>query len=404
MKVQTLREHRDQADRIRHPNEFYDCEPERADDLHRNGYVVNLDRVGDGGWLEPGGRILSPWPVESMLSTASIVPTGIRSLQLCEYDPGNAAYRYHGAANSAPGGTSAFVRYGHSSPYCDLRQYDGQSQEGMVSKLFDEAHAVHVHMTYDMLEKGAYRWPKSGKQLLVRHYHGSDQIQADQHPKFIENQIDADLGAVQVGARLYHNRYSPRMQWLPIPMPVADYQELRRKHFIPRADRPGKRLRLCHSPTHWRLKGTVALQTVVADLDMQGVGIDLVMIQNMKHGEALAVKASCDATFDSFWLGIQGAGLEAAAMGQCVMAGDPEVWNDYAKFLGMTETPYTFTRGSEELKAMLLRLANEPEWCELEGQRVKRYVDEFHDYPMVGARYWDIIRSAMAERGLNASV
>lgn len=401
MKVLTKREHRDQADRTRHPGEFYDCEPDRAADLHLNGYVTNLDRVADGLWLEPGGRILSPWPVESMLSTASIVPAGIRSLQLTEYDPGNAAYRYHSAANTALGGTSAFVRYGHSSPYCDLRQYDGQSQEATVAALFDQAHAVHVHMTYDMLDKGAYRWPVRNKQLLVRHYHGSDSVDHVQ-PRFIENQLDADLGAVQVGARLYHNRYSPGMQWLPIPMPVADYQELRRKHFVPRADRERKNLRLCHSPTHWRLKGTVALQSVVADLDAEGIAIDLVMIRDMKHGESLAIKASCDATFDSFWLGIQGAGLEAASMGQCVMAGDPEVWDDYLK-IGMSETPYTFTRGSEELKAMLRRLANEPEFCIAEGERVKRYVDAYHDYPVVGALYWDILSRAMAERGLSAA-
>lgn len=401
MKVFTRREHRDDTDRVRHPGEFYDAEPERAEDLHRNGYVDNMYRVGEGGWLEQGGRILTPWPVASMTEAAPMFANGeairsIRSMQFTIYDPGNAAYRYHSAANSAPGGVSAFTRYEHSSPYCDLRQYDGKSSEGLVAEMMQSADVVHVHMEYKVLDEGARRWPDRSRQLLVRHYHGSDAVNLP--PKFIENQIDNDLGAVQLGARLYHNRYSEHMQWLPIPVPVLDYQELRRRFFVPIEARPKKRFRLCHSPTHWRLKGTVALECAVQDLDAEGVPVDLVMIKDMKHGDALAVKASCDATFDSFWLGMQGSGLEAAAMGQPVMAGDPLVVEDYAK-IGL-ECPYTFTKGSEELKAMIRRMVYEPELVASEGARVAKYTAEYHDYPVVGARYWQIMQSAMAERGL----
>lgn len=399
MKVFTRREHRDDTDRVRHPGEFYDAEPERAEDLHRNGYVDNLFRVGEGGWLEQGGRILTPWPVASMADPV-VIPADskpIRSMQFTIYDPGNAAYRYHSAANSAAGGVSAFTRYEHSSPYCDLRQYDGKSNEGLVAEMTQSADAIHVHMDYKVLDEGVRRWPDRSRQLLVRHYHGSDAVDTVA-PKFIENQIDNDLGAVQIGARLYHNRYSPNMQWLPIPVPVLDYQELRRRFFVPIEEREKKRFRLCHSPTHWRLKGTVALECVIQDLDAEGLPVDLVMIKDMRHGDALAVKASCDATFDSFWLGMQGSGLEAAAMGQPVLAGDPLVVEDYAK-IDMA-CPYTFTKGSDELKDTIRRLVNEPEFVASEGARVAKYTSEYHDYPVVGARYWQIIRSAMAERGL----
>ncbi len=48
----------------------------------------------------------------------------------------------------------------------------------------------------------------------------------------------------------------------------------------------------------------------------QGIDIEPVLIENMEHGAALRLKASCDAVFDSFWLGMQGSGLEGAAMGK----------------------------------------------------------------------------------------
>ena len=63
----------------------------------------------------------------------------------------------------------------------------------------------------------------------------------------------------------------------------------------------------------------------------KGLKIDLVMIQRQTHGKALAMKADADLTFDSFWLGIQGSGLEAASMGQMVVAGDESVRDLYVE-------------------------------------------------------------------------
>lgn len=338
-------------------------------------------------WDQEDGRVLTPPGIASRYAPV-LSSDGPRVLHLTAYDPGSAVYRYHSSANTAIGGRSVFARWGHENPYCDLRQFDVESQCAHVVRLCVSADVIHVHMDYKMLDKLFYT-PRSD-QLLVRHYHGShvtaEEVAAASR---IENAEDDRRNAMQVGARLYHHRFSPRMNWLPIPVPVQDYANLPEKHWTPVSERTNKCVRIAHSPTNARIKGTTALQYAVADLVLKGLKVELIMIEGKSHAEALAIKASCDITFDSFWLGIQGSGLEAAAMGQAVVAGDPDVKAEYEHVLG--ECPYTYAKDFDTVKPVLERLVVDEEWRRHEAARVRAYVNMRHDYPAVGARYWELI-------------
>lgn len=354
----------------------------------------------DDLWDSSFGRILSPFEM-SNYADASALPARPRSLQLTRYDPGSAVYRYHSAANCAPGGVSAFARFGHDNPYCDLRQYDATTDRAIVDALFDSADVVHVHMDYETIEHGLKRWPDRGRQMLVRHYHGSHPDNAEPVDYVVKNSIDDELGAVHIGARLYHQRFSARMHWLPIPMPVDDYAALRARHFVPLEERANKRIRIAHSPTHPRIKGTIVLETYVNIMERQGLPVELVMIQDKPQAEALALKATCDITFDSFWLGMQGSGLEAACMGQVVIAGDDDVRREYEHEIGYC--PYTFTRDAGDFPALLEQLVLDADLRTREAARVAAYVREYHDYPTVGARYWSILQRELEERGYGST-
>jgi len=339
--------------------------------------------VGDARdrWFETErGRMLTPDGVP-LTYAAETSPAGTRVLQLTTYDPGAAAYRYHSAFNSARGGRSAFVRYGNENPHCDLRQWDGARDRRVVEALFDEADVIHVHMDYGTLGRLS-RWPSPTRHMLVRHYHGAAINTLD---PIVNNDEDREFGAVQVGARLYHRRFSKRMHWLPIPIPVTDYAALAA---IPH--RKDGMVRIGHSPTNWRIKGSVALQHAVMDLQAKGLPVELLQIKDVSHGVALAMKATCDITFDSFWLGIQGSGLEGAAMGQAVVAGDPEVKAEYENS-EVGYCPYTYARDFDDLKPVLERLIVDADYRAQEAARVHHYVKEWHDYPVVGRRYWAII-------------
>jgi hypothetical protein len=336
------------------------------------------------------GRILSPDAVPSHYAPAPVRRDALRVLNLTQYDPGSSVYRYHSAANTAPGVVSAFVRFGDGNPHCSIRQWDGDVHRRTVELLAMTADVVHVHMDYRALWHDL-RYALAASQRLAITYHGSV-LPGDTQRQFVHADADARNRSIRFGARPYHARFGIE-HYLPIPVPVADYAALA-------ADRPGRDrarpLRVAHSPTRREIKGTNELLTAVDLLrDHDGVRVELVMIENLEHGEALRLKATCDVTFDSFWLGMQGSGLEGAAMGQVVIAGDPEASAEAAALNGGA-VPWTYANDRYALRDVLHRLATTPAYYAAEAERVGRYVQRMHDYPSVGARYATILRREVA--------
>jgi hypothetical protein len=411
MKVRALQLHNDAEGGRVSPGTEYDVEEGRAREMIGAGFVISLERQDYVGWDQAYGRQLSPLPDPTHYGRERVIVDPYpRVLQLTQYDPGSAAYRYHSAFNHAADldghdGTSAFARFGSSNPFCDLRQFDGTRQRAGVGALFDTADVVHVHMDYTTLDEAhcMNRWPDRSRQLLVRHYHGSqgpDSFKTDY--RLVQQALDDQVGAVQIGARLYHpRRYGRHIAWVPIPVPVDDYAALRARYWVPIEERKQQRIRICHSSTNDRVKGTVALDCILPDLMEKGWPIEYVKIVNTKHADCLRIKASCDITFDSFWLGIQGSGLEGAAMGQAIVAGDSEVRDEYIDEVGYC--PYTFCQQPDDLIKVLEPLVFDEQHRAAEAARVGAYVREYHDYAAVGRRYWDLVGAALKERSLVAA-
>jgi len=326
------------------------------------------------------GRLLSPDGVPTTYPAAPVAPDALRVLQLTHYDPGSAVYRYHSAANTVPGVVSAFARWGYSNPHCDLRQWDGDLHRRTVELLALTADVIHVHMDWRMLDH-ELRYALAATQRAAITYHGS--VLPDDPPTrvLVDHARDARRQALQFGARPYHARFGVS-RYLPIPVPVADYAAL-----AAAAERPeGAAFRIAHSPTRRAIKGTTEFLAAVDGLRDEGVRVEAVLIEGLEHGAALRVKATCDATFDSFWLGMQGSGLEAAAMGQPVLAGDAAAAAEAAA-LNDGVCPWTFAEGREALRDAIRRLAKDPPFHAAEAARVGAYVRRVHDYPAVGAQY-----------------
>ena len=333
------------------------------------------------------GRILTPegWEGTSY-APAAVEPGALRVLQLTQYDPGSAVYRYHSAANTVPGIVSAFVRWGDSNPHCSLRQWDGMVHRRSVEVLAMTADVIHVHMDFRTLTHDL-RVALAANQRAAITYHGS--IQPGETGRvLVEHERDARYGAIQFGARPYHGRYGVT-RYLPIPVPVDDYAAAAG----PRWTR-GHVLRIAHSPTRRAIKGTQALLDAVTYLrDAEGLPVEVVLIENMAHGEALRVKASCHATFDSFFLGMQGSGIEGAAMGQPVIAGEREAADEAAALNGGV-CPWTFADDKYQIQDVLRGWLTVPGTYEADARRVHEYVRRVHDYRAVGARYRDYLREA----------
>jgi hypothetical protein len=369
---------------------------------HEAARLAAVDVIDDFDFWGAPGRILAAEPCEARPHSDNQTDGALRIAQGCAYDPGNAAYRFHTAINETTKHASAFARWGHSNPTCDLRQLDGDAQPRECRAAVYHADVIHAHVDYTLQAKTQFKWRARPEQLVIRHYHGtrsagrlsavpssewrgSGTIQ--QWPTL--GMLEDDLAnVVLVGARLTLCAVRPsRMEWLPIAVPVARY-----KAMAPKVRRPGP-FRIAHSPSVVEYKGTSDLVAAVDALRAKGLGIELVMIHGKHHGEALAMKADADLTFDSFWLGIQGSGLEAASMGQMVVAGDESVRDLYvASEVG--SCPYTFAGDRAQLTATLERAITDPKWYKAEARKVNAYVKKFHGYAAVTARYEGIIAKA----------
>jgi len=347
-----------------------------------------VDRLWNGE-----GRVLTPDGVPTTVTPAEGAAT-FRVLQLTQYDPGSAVYRYHSAANTVPGVRSALVRYGYSNPHCHLRQWDGEIHRQTVELLAMTADVIHCHMDYRALHHDL-RYVLRTNQRAAITYHGSV-LPGDEARVFVDTAADRRMHAIRFGARPYHGRFGVE-HYLPIPMPVADYAALAASEEA-RAVRSAGTFRVAHSPTKRAIKGTAEFLEAVDQVRGRGIALEAVLIEDMEHGAALRLKATCHATFDSFWLGMQGSGLEAAAMGQPVLAGDAEAAKEAAA-LNAGVIPWTFCDSAASLAAALERLATEPAYYTKETARVGRYVKRVHDYSAVGAHYATILQAEVS-RGI----
>jgi hypothetical protein len=157
-------------------------------------------------------------------------------------------------------------------------------------------------------------------------------------------------------------------------------------------DRP---FRISHSPTDRSIKGTETLVAVVDRLRAQGFKIECVMIEGMKHPRALAWKATCDAHFDSFWLGLQGSGLEAGAMGIPVIAGDERTRRLHAEVVGYC--PYVFADNASQLEDAIVALIESDTEYALAAARIQKYIRHWHSYEAVAVRYLDVLAERAPE-------
>ncbi len=90
---------------------------------------------------------------------------------------------------------------------------------------------------------------------------------------------------------------------------------------VPVAKPRGSRIRICHAPRIRSVKGTEEILRAVDNLS-RTLPVEMVLIENMSHGEALELKASCHIAIDQIARGDMGYGvnsLESLSMGICTV-------------------------------------------------------------------------------------
>jgi len=310
----------------------------------------------------------------------------LRIAQVTRYDAGLAVSRLHSAINATTPHTSLMFREKDEGPYGALTQFERAPEEPEFNEAIAGADILHCHLSLNVVRQEQLG---EGNKHLVLHHHGSMLRHA---PKDYHQSLAEHYRALVLVSTLELLQHAPGATWLPNAMPVARYRRLREQLW-----RPSTTLRVAHSPSKREYKGTDAFLQVCEKLRSKGLRIEPVLIEGKAHGEALAMKAQSDVCFDSFWLGIQCSGLEAAAMGMPVIAGDPGVAGQYKTLTGAV--PYTFADNATQLEGALVWLYENRAERATEADRVAAYALTWHDEAAVALRYLDALDGAFGWRG-----
>lgn len=292
-------------------------------------------------------------------------------------DDGIAPSRFHTAINRTTPHTSAFFK-SRPGPFGVGTQYDARTDAHKLTIATNTADVVHIHTVVSLAV------PIKRQVPVVHHHHGS---------LLRSNAANYMTTARRTGALVLVSNLE-LLSWtgdypaffLPNVVPVGRYLELAQGRM------PSNTFRIAHSPTFHERKGTKTFLDVCARLVLQGIPVEPVLIENTSHADTLAIKATCHAAFDSFWLGMQCSGLEAAAMHLPVIAGDPTVRDRYLESFGIV--PYTFANDAESLEDAIRRLVDDPDFREQEADRVFEYVTANHDESAVALTYLDYLDMA----------
>lgn len=330
------------------------------------------ERQGFDGMIKAGQAKLES--EKSRLQITGYEP--LRIFQTGPFDP-IAMGRLHTAINTTTPHESTMATFDHR-PFGQPLQYSFEKHGRILMDIGATCDILHNHVSY----VGAHKFNAwSGRKPLVMHHHGTN------YRRFPEeaNRLDADRACLRLISNLELAQYGENLQFLPNALPVKLYSLMGRPEW--KKDGP---FRIAHSPSKPKIKGTEVFMRVCEELE--SLKVEPVLIVGKPLIESLRIKATCHAVFDSFWLGLQQAGCEGAAMGLPVLAGDQDCRKGYLDLLG--EVPYTFAEETT-LKDQIVRLATDWAFYVEQARRVHEYVLKWHDGANVAALYLELLDEAL---------
>lgn len=309
----------------------------------------------------------------------------LQILHIAYRDDGLAPSRLHTAINRTTPHSSLFFK-SRPGPFDVPEQFSTRTHAAKLAQVLSTADVLHYHGVMSMAQRITRDLPK------VFHHHGS-MLRANAAEYNAAAKAHNALVLVSNLELLSWTEDLPA-KFLPNTVPVARYRQLADNNRVPFTG--SNPFRVAHSPSQPHRKGTDQFLSAIDRLRAKNVPIEAVMIHGMTHRNALDTKATCHASFDSFWLGIQCSGVEAAAMRMPVIAGDVTVADRYLDHFGAI--PYTFADNGEALEHELFNLVNDASYYATERDRVYNYVVDNHDESAVALTYLDYLDVAFGWR------
>jgi hypothetical protein len=324
-------------------------------------------------------------------------PDVLKAFIVGRYDPADVGGRFREAAKKL-GGLS--IRSAHSSEAYfefpnDIRWHParrGHPNNALVQELAEECDVIHLnnsHHAYNRLKMHRLRKP------ALLHHHGT--LFRD-HPEPLL-QAARQFHMLQCVSTIDLQRRAPDLlHWLPTAYDLDALAAIGQENRRP----PDGKVRIVSCPTNREIKSTDALEAAVAQLQAEGLPVELVIVTGRPWAESLAVKATADIYFDQVGLGYGCNAVEAWGMGIPVIAGaDPWTLARMRKEWNLRgNTPLPFYPATEATIAESIRaLVNagpdsREEWADV-GYR---HIATYHAEKPALARLAELYGMAMAKK------
>lgn len=249
----------------------------RARNLYKEDICLNLPLVGPMEWL---------WKVKRLIRSGSLRVPFTGTAERIFWSPSRSERVLMGLRDLiwTPRINRAAAEYG-------LWDFDIYVLEGGMS-FFRDGRDVEM-----LRKKGAH---------IVSNYHGLDlRMRGAIKPVWDATELhttcEFDL----------YLRYA-ELEYLFLPFDSS---------LMPRAEPAGERIRICHAPRIRSVKGTEEILRAVENLS-KTIPVEMVLIENMPHSEAVKLKSTCHIAIDQIASGDMGYGvnsLESLAMGICTV-------------------------------------------------------------------------------------
>lgn len=161
-----------------------------------------------------------------------------------------------------------------------------------------------------------------------------------------------------------------------------------------RSERPdGAPVRLLHSPSNPRLKGTARIRRIVADMQARGLDVELVEISGRPNAEVRQALLDCDLVVDQAYSDqpLAGFAAEAAAEGVGAVVGSYAAGDAGAPLPEGWPQPTAFVQ-PDDLAAALERLVRDPAARNELGERARAFVHDGWSPGAVAGRFLQLIR------------
>jgi hypothetical protein len=262
-------------------------------------------------------------------------------------------------------------------------------------------HAIN-RVALGMLQKVEIQILKWRRIPIFVHFQGDDAVQGDISMKIFSESIAAHVDehyyTVQTD-KLKRKRISwfdglasglfyvsPDMKWfLPDRAKFVPYACTKLLELTPiYSDTDTNTLRICHAPSHRRLKGTSFVEDAIRALKAQGFSIELDLVEGQTHEETIKRIRNCDILIDQLhhgWYG--GVAVEAMALGKPVVCYIRDKDLQFVPPIMAQELPI-IRACSQTLIDVLREILTSPK-IELRqiGIQSRRFVEKWHDPVLV---------------------